>query len=322
VPYGAELPTHALMGRWGNVFLVNGEPTYRLTVRTGEVVRFFLTNVSNARVYNISFGAARMKIVASDGGKFEREEWVRSVVLAPAERYVIDVRFDGPDVALTNRVQALDHMYGTYAAETDTLGMIRVQRKRRGTVTTTARSFERLRLNADVAADLAPYRKHFDRAPDQSLVLDLRTRDLPRPVALMLNGLNVPMDWNDGMGMANWLSTGRQVTWILRDATSGKENMDVVWRFRRGDVVKLRLFNDPTSAHAMAHPIHVHGQRFLMLSRNGVRNENLAWKDTGIIPAGEVVDLLVEMSNPGSWLLHCHVAEHMGAGMMLRFIVE
>ena len=323
VPYGATLPTHALMGRWGNVFLVNGEPRYRLHgVRAGEVVRFYLTNVSNARVYNVSFGRARMKVVASDGGKFERETWATSVVLAPAERYVVDVRFDGGDVAVTNRVQALDHMYGTYTPTTDTLGVVVVGRPGSRGTSNAARAFDRLRVNADVAGDLAQYRKYFDRLPDRTLVLDLRTRALPPPVAMMLNGLNVPMDWNDGMAMANWIVTGREVTWILRDAETGRENMDVAWRFRRGDVVKMRLFNDPTSAHAMAHPIHVHGQRFLILARNGVRNDNLVWKDTGIIPAGEAVDLLVEMSNPGTWLLHCHVAEHMGAGMMLSLVVE
>jgi len=37
---------------------------------------------------------------------------------------------------------------------------------------------------------------------------------------------------------------------------------------------------------------------------------------------GETVDLLVDMANPGTWLLHCHVAEHMGAGMMMAFVVE
>jgi suppressor of ftsI len=141
-------------------------------------------------------------------------------------------------------------------------------------------------------------------------------------VLMMLSALNVPMDWNDGMSMANWVTTGREVTWILRDADTGRENMAVHWRFHRGSVIKLRIFNDPTSAHAMDHPIHLHGQRFLILARNGVPNENLVWKDTGLIPAGETVDLLVDMSNPGTWLLHCHVAEHMGAGMMLAFVVD
>src|SRR5919197_884766 len=127
IPYGTDTPTHALMGRWGNLFLVNGEPNYRLSVSRGDVIRFYLTNVSNARVYNLSFGGAPVKVVASDAGKLEREVWAASVVIAPAERYVVDVRFDSAgDVAFTNRVQALDHMYGTYTSEVDTLGVARV----------------------------------------------------------------------------------------------------------------------------------------------------------------------------------------------------
>jgi FtsP/CotA-like multicopper oxidase with cupredoxin domain len=324
VPYGATAPTHALMGRWGNVFLVNGEPRWAPRVSRGDVVRFYLTNVSSARVYNLAFAGARLKVVGSDGGRFEHEVWARSVVIAPAERYVVDVRFDSVgSVALTNEVQALDHMYGTYAPESDTLGIVTV------TATSAARrrsgageAFERLRENDAVAELRTRYRDAFDRAPDRTLVLDMRANDLPRPVALMLNALNVPMDWNDGMGMANWVTTAGEVTWILRDAESRRENMQIDgWRFHLGEMVKLRIFNDPLSPHAMAHPIHVHGQRFLVLSRNGVRNDNLVWKDTGIVPAGETVDVLVEMSNPGAWLLHCHIAEHMGAGMMMRFDV-
>jgi FtsP/CotA-like multicopper oxidase with cupredoxin domain len=241
-------------------------------------------------------------------------------VIAPAERYVVDVRFDSTgDLALTNRVQALDHMYGTYSPEVDTLGLVHVAL---GKPTNAGRSFPRLRANADVTAELAPYRRYARRPPDHTIVLDLHTRNLPQPVAMMLNALNVPMDWNDGMSMANWVTSGNEVTWILRDAQTGRENMDIHWRFRRGALVKLRIFNDPTAAHAMDHPIHIHGQRFLILSRNGVPNENLVWKDTGVIPAGETVDLLVDMANPGTWLLHCHVAEHMGSGMMLSFEIE
>jgi FtsP/CotA-like multicopper oxidase with cupredoxin domain len=319
-PYGAHAPTHALMGRWGNVLLVNGEPHYSLAVRQGEVVRLYLTNVSNARVFNLSLGGAHLKLVASDAGRPERETWASSVVIAPAERYVVDVRFDSTgDFALTNRVQALDHMYGTYSPEVDTLGLVHVAL---GKPTNAGRSFPRLRANADVTAELAPYRRYARRPPDHTIVLDLRTRNLPQPVAMMLNALNVPMDWNDGMSMANWVTSGNEVTWILRDAQTGRENMDIHWRFRRGALVKLRIFNDPTAAHAMDHPIHIHGQRFLILSRNGVPNENLVWKDTGVIPAGETVDLLVDMANPGTWLLHCHVAEHMGSGMMLSFEIE
>ena len=125
-----------------------------------------------------------------------------------------------------------------------------------------------------------------------------------------------------GRPMMNWLTTSREVGWILRDPATGRENMDIDWRFKRGDVIKLRLFNDPTSSHALAHPIHVHGQRFLGLTRDGVRSENLVWKDTAISPAGETVELLVDMSNPGRWMLHCHIAEHLSGGMMASFTVQ
>lgn len=322
LPYGADSPTHALMGRWGNVFLVNGEPRYALSVRQGEIVRFYLTNVSSARVYNLAFAGARMKVVASDAGQFEREAWAPSIVIAPAERYVVDVRFDSAGEApLTNRVQALDHMYGTYSSEVDTLGAVHVALGGVGQATNND-AFATLHVNTDVTAELARYRRYLSRSPDRTLILTLATRDLPPPVAMMLNSLNVPMDWNDGMSMANWVTTGHQVRWIIRDAADHRENMDVRWRFPRGSLVKLRIFNDPTSVHAMAHPIHLHGQRFLVLARNGVPNDNMVWKDTGLIPAGEAVDLLVDMANPGTWLLHCHVAEHMGAGMMSTFTVE
>ena len=39
----------------------------------------------------------------------------------------------------------------------------------------------------------------------------------------------------------------------------------------------------------MNHPVHLHGQRFLVLSRDGVPNENLAWKDTALLPVGATV---------------------------------
>src|SRR5437667_7535168 len=131
IPFGQESPTHALMGRFGNVFLVNGEPGYRLAVRRGEVVRFYLTNASSTRTLNLSFPGARMKLVAADAGPFEREAWVESVVIAPAERYVVDVRFDRPGrVALVNRVQGLDHLFGRFFLEVDTLGAVDVAAER------------------------------------------------------------------------------------------------------------------------------------------------------------------------------------------------
>ena len=81
-PYGEERATHALMGRFGNVMLVNGEPEYRLEGKKGEVVRFFLTNVANTRTFNLSFGGLPIKVVGSDLSKFERESFTDAVLIA------------------------------------------------------------------------------------------------------------------------------------------------------------------------------------------------------------------------------------------------
>jgi len=323
IPFGGGASTHALMGRVGNVLLVNGMTNYSLDVDRGAVVRFFVANAANARMYNLSFSdpRVRMKVVAGDGGKFEHEAWVGSVVIAPSERYVVEARFPASGrVALVNRVQALDHMIGSYSLETDTLGVVSVSRA--VAAPWHARSFAKLRSNRDVASSLAPFRAAFDRPVDRELVLTMRTNGLPAAVSNMLLGINAAMEWNDGMPMMNMVSTSDQIRWVMRDPATGRENMDIDWRFHRGDVVKLRIVNDPSSPHAMEHPIHLHGQRFLVLTRDGVPSENLVWKDTAIIPAGETVELLADLSNPGRWMIHCHIAEHLTAGMMAAFTVE
>lgn len=324
VPFGRESATHALMGRFGNVFLLNGEPDYQLHVKRGEVVRFFLTNASNTRPYNVSFGDARMKVVASDVSKFEREEWVESVVIAPAERYVVDVRFDrAGSEAIVNQVQAIDHTLGRFFPEVDTLGKVIVSRD--VARPDHAQAFARLRHNADITTDIGKYRQHFDRAPDRELVLTLRAKNLPFPLVQVLRldtGYVNPVEWSGTMPMMDWLATGEGAEWILREPSTGLENMRIDWRFHRGDVIKIRLANDRHTLHSMQHPIHIHGQRFLVLAQNGVSNDNLVWKDTVLLPAGSTADILLELSNPGRWMLHCHIAEHLETGMHMVFEVK
>ena len=324
MPFGEEGPNHALMGRFGNVMLVNGAPDYRLSVKKGEVVRFFLTNVANARTFNVVFGGAPVKIVASDVSKFEREEWVGSVPIAPAERYVVEVRFDTPGtVAVTNAIQAINHFRGEFYPHVDTLGLVTVAEE--PVAEDLGASFATLRENADVRRDIEAFRPYFDKPVDHELILGVDVDGLP-PVVMQMMAMDTlyvpPMEWNDAMPMMNWLSSAKEVRWFLRDADSGRENMDIHWTFDEGDVVKLRIFNDPKTLHPMNHPIHIHGQRFLVLAMDGVPNANLVWKDTAIVPVGSTMDVLVDLSNPGDWMLHCHIAEHLHAGMMLAFTVR
>ena len=328
IPFGKEAPDFALMGRVGNVMLVNGDPRYSLRVKKGEIVRFFVTNVSSSRTYNLSFAGAAsrpaIKVVASDVSKFEREEMVPSVVIAPAERYIVEARFDRPGrYALVNAIQAINHYIGEFAPQIDTLGMVTVDAS--PAAPNYAAQFATLRSNDAVKADVARYRQYFDKPPDKVLTLTVATNSLPLATVQFMNvdtAYFAPVEWVDGMPDMNWLSTSKQVRWILRDASSGKENMDIDWRVPRGSVVKLRIFNDPKSFHPMQHPIHLHGQRMLVVARDGVPAKNLVWKDTALIPVGSTVDLLIDASNPGAWMLHCHIAEHLGSGMMTVMTVQ
>ncbi len=320
-PFHRSGPNYTAMGRFGNVMLLNGRADWSLDVPRGEVVRFLLTNISNVRTFNVSFGGAQIKLLGSDLSNFEREEWVESVVVAPAERYLVDVRFAVPGtVTIENRVLAIDHIFGRFFSQVDTLGIVRVnQRPARPDY---AAAFGAIREHPAVIADIERVRTDFGRPPDRSLVIRMEAKGLPFVVDRFLRIDSVyfhPVEWSGTMPMMNWNSTSAEVQWILEEPGSGRRNMDIRWEFKVGSVVKIRIANLRHTLHAMQHPIHFHGQRFLVLAQNGIRNTNLAWKDTFLLPAGGSADILLEVSNRGTWMAHCHISEHLESGMMLTF---
>src|SRR6266545_2712192 len=95
-PFSPTETSYAAMGRFGNVFLTSGDPDLRLEARTGEVVRLWLTNTANTRVFNVALPGARMKLVGGDSGRVEHQQFVEEVLLAPSERAVVDVLVDQP----------------------------------------------------------------------------------------------------------------------------------------------------------------------------------------------------------------------------------
>jgi FtsP/CotA-like multicopper oxidase with cupredoxin domain len=131
------------------------------------------------------------------------------------------------------------------------------------------------------------------------------------------------IEWEDDMVEVNRMTTPANMRWKLVDRDTGAENAQIDWTFRVGDQVKLRLVNEMDSDHPMPHPFHVHGAgRFVILARNDVVEPNLVWKDTVLVRTGETVDILLDVTNPGRWMAHCHIAEHHESGMMFSFNVE
>ncbi|HRP07134.1 MAG TPA: multicopper oxidase family protein [Gemmatimonadales bacterium] len=330
VPYGREAPTHALMGRFGNILLINGETRWTDSASSGETIRLWFTNAANTRTFNLSVTNASMTLVAGDMGAFDQPTPVESVVLAPAERYAVDVTLhgDGPWV-LENRVRAIDHLYGRFVAQVDTIGTLRSEIGDRRPETGDAR------IRSVVAGDAvhsrllpalrSPVSDLRSPQPDLTLEFGLRTRNLPFVVERMMlldSAYFHPVEWSGTMPMMNWATTGLEAEWFVRDAATGRENEAATFTVKRGEQRVIRLVNLRNTLHAMQHPIHLHGQRFRVLTVNGVPPPVSVWKDTVLLPAGATVDILVEFTNPGHWMLHCHIAEHMEAGMMTHFVVD
>ena len=157
-PFSREETTHAAMGRFGNVILVNGEPGLELSAATGEVVRLYLTNTANTRVFNVAMTGGRMKVVGGDSGRSEHEELVDSAILGPSERVVMDVLFEAAGEA------ALEHRTPerTYTLASITVGDDPVD-------PSLAQAFGQLRTNSDMVAERERITLYRDAEPDKTI---------------------------------------------------------------------------------------------------------------------------------------------------------
>jgi FtsP/CotA-like multicopper oxidase with cupredoxin domain len=408
-PFSPTETSYAAMGRFGNVFLISGDPDLRLEARAGEVVRLWLTNTANTRVFNLALPGGRMKLVGGDSGRSEREEFVEGVVLAPSERAVVDVLVDQPG-ELTLEHHTPDRVYR--------LATITVGENGHGSAA--AREFEVLRQAPELEAERQQLDAWLTAPPDKVLALVAQMDDpaampaeagpvtyacpmhpevtsdepgrcpkcgmkllatqapaatayacpmhpevvsdqpgrCPKCGMKLLAAASVPkpaaaaaaaameehgghaaghdhgghhgeghstadgIEWEDDMVEVNRLTTTATMHWKFLDRTSGSDTATIDWHFSVGDRVKIRLVNEMDSDHPMHHPFHLHGAgRFLVLSRDGVPEPNLVWKDTVLVRTGQTVDILFDVSNPGLWMAHCHIAEHMQSGMMFSFNV-
>ena len=357
-PFRRSGPNFVAMGRFGNVMLINGETRFSEGAAVGEVVRLYLVNTANTRIFDFGLRGARMKLVGGDSGRYEREEFVDEVLLSPSERAVVDVLFDAPGEArLEHRTPDRAYDLGSFSVSGSATGKA-------------AESFGTLRTDPGLADVRRLIEPDFGRAPDKVLSfvasMPLLYGGGPRSASsyacpmhpevtasepgtcpkcgmrlvpadvLPASGLHEGhahgghdhgdhgdgLEWEDPKPEINRASNPTNMVWKLVDRETGAENEAISWRFTQGERVKIRLVNETDSDHPMHHPFHVHGAgRFLVLARDGQPEPNLVWKDTVLVRAGETVDLLLHVTNPGLWMAHCHIAEHNEGRMMFSFEV-
>src|SRR4051794_36668688 len=158
--FSPDETTYAAMGRFGNVLLVAGEPELALAAQAGEVVRLYLTNTANTRVFKVALPGARMKLVGGDSGRVEHEQFVEDVILAPSERVIVDVLFDTPG-ELTLEHRTPDRTYK--------LADIAVREEQ--ATPSLAEAFAELRTASELAAERGRLIPLVDAPPDKTLAV-------------------------------------------------------------------------------------------------------------------------------------------------------
>ena len=243
--------THALSGRFGTTFLVNGQTDLELAARQGERVRFFLVNTANTRTFAVNLEEHVLKLIGADGGRAAREVLTSSVVLAPSERAIADVLFQS---AGSFRLQQQSPLRAV------SLGTVRVKAASGG-----ASPAEFFRPGGDeaVAREAAALLARAPAQPHYVLSLKLEGDPMAAMGGMMgMGDMTAPIEWEeDGhMGMMNQMSTSRTLRWVIRDRASGRQGMDIPLEAQAGQARLLRLVNESGAGHSMQHPIHLHGQ--------------------------------------------------------------
>ena len=90
------------------------------------------------------------------------------------------------------------------------------------------------------------------------------------------------------------------------------------YELEEGKFYRLR-FNNKSSR---LHPMHLHGQFFKVIARNGQEVQENYWRDTVLLRRKETVDIAIIPLGKGIWANHCHILEHAEAGMMSAFRVN
>ncbi len=279
-------------GRRGNVATLNGRDSSAFSVRAGERLRLRLINTANARIFALRFEGHRPVVIALDGqpvAPYEAEG--AGIVLPPAGRadLILDMVGDpGASFAVTddysnrNAYKFLDLVY-------DEAPPLRSSP---------------LDMPVALAANPLP-EPDLDHARRHEIVLAGGAMGSMR--SAILNG--------EELGIRELAGLGK--VWALNGIAAHQVNMPPLLTFERGRTQVLALRNDT----AFPHPMHLHGFSFQVISRNGRPNPRREWLDTVLLERDETAELAFVADNPGDWLFHCHILEHMEAGMNAVFRV-
>lgn len=303
----------SMMGFLGEQLFVNGKPNFTLAAAT-RIYRLRILNGSNSRIYKLAWShGSPLTVIGTDGSLLTQPVAKKYVMLAPGER--IDVWADFSKLKVGTEV-ALNSLAFSGAENVGGSNM--------GGMMGSGNAPE-------LGAAMTLFNVKIARAETETLQLPsklaalplLRPEDAinaaqPRPVELSLQGMK-------------WVMNGQpfEMTTATPQETV-KLNSIEQWEI----INKLNL-GAMMDAKGMAHPIHFHGVKFQVISRQVLPELAAGWqtvkdgyvdegfKDTVMVMPGERVKLLMKFEKyNGLFVYHCHNLEHEDAGMMRNYLVR
>ncbi len=305
-----------MQGFVGDTIMVNGTPNAEFSVKT-RAYRFRVVNGSNSRIYKLAWDdGTPLTAIGTDGNLLPQAETRPYIMLGPAERVDLWLDFSGRAVGSQLTMVSLDFEGAAGGMGGGMMGGRGMMGGGSGLKQGDKFAIARFKVSEKVSDSpklptVLSQRKALTVADvDNSEAIPIALS--MRPMQALINGKSFAMD-----------------------RVSDAEKVAL------GSIKKIKIFHDHNRGGrmggmlSMAHPIHLHGQQFQILSRRMTgRNErdyatvkegfiDSGRKDTVLVMPGEEITIAKPFEDfKGLFLYHCHNLEHEDLGMMRQFYVS
>jgi FtsP/CotA-like multicopper oxidase with cupredoxin domain len=276
-------------GARGETVIVNGVIAPVAKVPPG-LVRLRVLNAANAQNFQLRFSDRRtFHIIASDGGFLPAPVAVSQLTISPAERF--EVLVDFANTKAVSLETGPDEEMGIFG-----------------------------RLARDGSANYVPVMR-FETTTTKPLVTEMPTRLVELSAVSPASAVRRRQFTVSSGVCMNRTQAGEHADMVALTGINGQtfdmERIDVETNLGTSEVWEV-------DSVGMAHPFHIHGALFRILSVAGAPPPpHLAgWKD--IVLVEDKAELLVAFNRPATrdhpFMYHCHILEHEEAGLMGQYI--
>ena len=276
-------PMARMMGREGELILVNGQSHPQFSARPGQRERWRIVNACVARYLRLRLDGQELQLLGLDSGRFQKPQTVNELLLAPGNRADLLVNTIAGESVLRSFYQSRGALPGMMGPGRDP----RFPTEGRDGV-----ALATLRVSGETVPQPAAL-------PAQQAPADLRSSSISARRQFVLAA---GMGMGGGVGMTRFTINGREFSEARTDTTVAM-----------GDAEEWTLIN----TGPMDHPFHLHVWPMQIIEEYGQAKQAAVWQDVVNVPANGRVKVRVAFKDfRGRSAYHCHIFDHEDLGMM------